>query len=104
MITRANVDKKTENQRTKQRDNDFKRTTERIQENNGQYGERPREHNDIRMEHMMKDQGCMTSDVFWSQFADPPACNMAPTTGPMQGASADDKLRGQDGPHARDEC
>ena len=44
MITRANVAKKTENQRTKEHDNDFKRTTERIQENNGQYGERPREH------------------------------------------------------------
>ena len=36
MITRANVDKKTENQRTKEHDSDFKRTTERIQENDGQ--------------------------------------------------------------------
>ena len=61
------------------------------------------------MEHMTKDQGYMTSEVFWSQFADPPACNIAPKTGPMQGTSADDKLRGQendgqDRPRAGDEC
>ena len=90
-MTRANVDKKTENRRTKEHDNDNKRTTERIQENNVKYDERPREHNDIRMEHMMKDHGYITSEVFGSQFADPPACTIAPTTGPMQGTSADDK-------------
>ncbi len=109
-MTRANVDKKTENRRTKEHDNDYKRTQHRAkQNNNGQYDERPREHNDIRIEHWMKDQGYMTSEVICCQFADPPACNIAPKTGPMQGTSADDKLRGQendgqDGPRARDEC
>ena len=102
----------TRRQRTEEQRNTItirREKTEQIQENKGKYDERPREHNDIRIENLMKDQGYMTSDVSWSQFADHQRAtlhpNRAPCTGRVLMTSWEDKKNdGQDGPHARNVC